>query len=56
MEEKVNCLVAKLESEKRIHDDSIKDLQCELNQVQQKNTALLTAKERVKFSFLWYKL
>ncbi|EFO27166.2 hypothetical protein LOAG_01311 [Loa loa] len=46
LEEKTSTLVAKLESEKHNHDDSIRALQCELNQMQQDNTAILTAKEK----------
>uniref|UniRef100_A0A0R3RRL6 C2H2-type domain-containing protein n=1 Tax=Elaeophora elaphi TaxID=1147741 RepID=A0A0R3RRL6_9BILA len=52
LEEKTSTLVAKLESEKHSHDESMKDLQCELNQMQQENAAVLTAKERVKFLFV----
>ncbi|MCP9264811.1 Early endosome antigen 1 [Dirofilaria immitis] len=46
LEEKINNLVAKLEYEKQNRDESIKDVQCKLNQIQQDNIAMLTAKER----------
>ncbi|CAG9538447.1 unnamed protein product [Cercopithifilaria johnstoni] len=39
LEEKINSLLAKLESEKHSYDDSIRELQCKLNHTQQENTA-----------------
>lgn len=48
--------MAKLESEKRNHDESIKNIQCEMEQMQQENAAVLNAKERVTFLFLRYRL
>ncbi|OZC09789.1 FYVE zinc finger [Onchocerca flexuosa] len=46
LEEKINSLIAKLEYEKQCYDESIKDVQCKLNQMQQENAAVLTAKEK----------
>ncbi|VDO26877.1 unnamed protein product [Onchocerca flexuosa] len=46
LEEKINSLIAKLEYEKQCYDESIKDVQCKLNQMQQENAAMLTAKEK----------
>ncbi|VDK74739.1 unnamed protein product [Litomosoides sigmodontis] len=46
LEEEISNLLSKLESEKHNHDNSIKDLQCELNKMHQNNTTVLTAKER----------
>uniref|UniRef100_A0A8R1Y0P8 FYVE-type domain-containing protein n=1 Tax=Onchocerca volvulus TaxID=6282 RepID=A0A8R1Y0P8_ONCVO len=46
LEEKIDSLMAKLEYEKQCHDESIKDEQCKLNQMQQENAAVLTAKEK----------
>ncbi|EJW84322.1 hypothetical protein WUBG_04768, partial [Wuchereria bancrofti] len=52
LEQNIKSLMAGLECERHSHDKSIKDLQCELSQLQQENTAILTEKERVVFLFL----
>uniref|UniRef100_A0AAF5PV01 FYVE zinc finger family protein n=1 Tax=Wuchereria bancrofti TaxID=6293 RepID=A0AAF5PV01_WUCBA len=46
LEQNIKSLMAGLECERHSHDKSIKDLQCELSQLQQENTAILTEKER----------
>ncbi|VDN91485.1 unnamed protein product [Brugia pahangi] len=46
LEQNMRSLMAGLECERNNHDKSVKDLQYELSQLQQENTAILTAKER----------